>query len=108
MIRECHQPDTDGMYQIIDEAAKAYAGFLPDDCYHRPYMSMAELLVEMESMTFFGWEDAGQLIGVMASEPVEDVTLVRHAYVLMQWQGKGIGGRLDYRTLVISAYSTPL
>jgi hypothetical protein len=31
------------MYFIINEAAKAYDGVIPADCYHQPYMSMDEL-----------------------------------------------------------------
>jgi GNAT superfamily N-acetyltransferase len=30
----------------------------------------------------------------MGLEPIKDVTLIRHAYVLPQWQKKGIGSRL--------------
>ncbi len=82
------------MYEIINEAAKAYQGVIPADCYHRPYMPMAELREEMLRMTFYGWEEDGALVGVMGVEPVQDVTLVRHAYVLPEFQRKGIGGRL--------------
>jgi len=57
-------------------------------------MSMDELDQEMERMTFFGWEVGGELIGVMGFEPIKDVTLVRHSYILPQWQKQGIGGEL--------------
>ncbi len=30
----------------------------------------------------------------MGFEPVKDVTLIRHAYVLPQWQRQGIGSKL--------------
>ena len=45
-------------------------------------------------MTFFGWEVNGELIGVTGFEPIKDVTLIRHAYVLPQWQKQGIGSKL--------------
>jgi GNAT superfamily N-acetyltransferase len=82
------------MYLIINEAAKAYEGAIPADCYHRPYMPMAELEAEMKRMTFFGWEAGGELVGVMGFERSKDVTLIRHAYVLPRWQKQGIGSKL--------------
>lgn len=91
MIRQCLLDDTDRIYFIINEAAKAYEGVIPSDCYHQPYMPMSELKGEMERVTFFGWEEDGVLVGVMGMEPVKDVTLIRHAYVLPMWQNKGIG-----------------
>ncbi len=85
------------MFYIINEAAKAYEGVIPADRYHQPYMPRAELEREMKRMTFYGWEETGELVAVMGFEPVKDVTLIRHAYVLPGWQKKGIGSRLlDY------------
>ncbi len=94
MIRECQSGDTERIYFIINEAAKAYEGVIPADCYHQPYMPMDELEQEMKHMTFFGWEINGELVGVMGFEPIKDVTLLRHAYVLPQWQKQGIGSKL--------------
>ncbi len=48
----------------------------------------------MKRMTFFGWEVNGELVGIMGLELIKDVTLIRHAYVLPQWQKKGIGSKL--------------
>ena len=94
MIRECQPNDINRIYLIINEAAKAYEGVIPADCYHQPYMPRDELEQEMKRMTFFGWEVNGELIGVMGFEPIKDVTLIRHAYVLPQWQKQGIGSKL--------------
>lgn len=94
MIRICQSGDLDRIYFIVNEAARAYQGVIPADCYHQPYMPLDELEREMKRMTFFGWEVAGELVGVMGFEPVKDVTLIRHAYVLPQWQKKEIGGKL--------------
>lgn len=66
----------------------------PQDCYHQPYMSREELGREMGSMSFFGWEEEGRLVGVAGFQPVKDVTLIRHVYVLPQCQKRGIGTRL--------------
>jgi len=94
MIRKCQPSDTERMHFIINEAAKAYNGAIPADCYHQPYMPMDELNQEMGRMTFFGWEVNGELVAVMGFEPVKDVTLIRHAYVLPEWQKQGIGNKL--------------
>lgn len=48
----------------------------------------------MKRMTFFGWEVNQELVGVMGFEPIKDVTLIRHAYVLPSWQRQGIASRL--------------
>ncbi len=94
MIRQCQPDDIDRIYFVINEAAKAYEGVIPADRYHQPYMLMEKLEREMKRMTFFGWEINGELVGVMGFESVKDVTLIRHAYVLPQWQKQGIGGKL--------------
>ena len=94
MIRKCNADDAQRMFLIINEAAKAYEGTIPADCYHQPYMTADELEREMKRVTFFGWEEDGELTGVMGVEPVKDVTLIRHAYVLPQWQKRGIGSKL--------------
>ncbi len=94
MIRKCQADNAQRIYFIINEAAKAYDGIIPADCYHQPYMPMDELEREMKRMSFFGWEFNGELVGVMGVEPIKDVTLIRHAYVLPQWQKQGIGSKL--------------
>ena len=94
MIRKCQPSDTERMHFIINEAAKAYNGAIPADCYHQPYMPMDELNQEMGRMTFFGWEVNGELVAVVGFEPVKDVTLIRHAYVLPEWQNQEIGNKL--------------
>jgi GNAT superfamily N-acetyltransferase len=94
MIRECQVNDARRVYFIINEAAKVYNGVIPADRYHQPYMPMDELEREMKRVTFFGWEAKGELVAVMGIEPIKDVTLIRHAYVLPQWQRQGIASRL--------------
>lgn len=94
MIRQCQPEDFERIYLIINEAARAYEGAIPADRYHQPYMPREELKQEMERMSFFGWEENGELVGVMGFQPVKDVTLIRHAYVLPSWQKRGIGSKL--------------
>ncbi len=94
MIRKCQAGDIKKIYFIINEAAKAYEGVIPADSYHQPYMSWDELEREMKRMTFFGWEVNGELVGVTGLERIKGVSLIRHAYVLPQWQRQGIGSKL--------------
>ena len=94
MIRKCQARDTKRIYFIINEAAKAYEGVIPADCYHQPYMSREELEQEKRRMTFSGWKVNDELVGVMGFEPIKDVILIRHAYVLPQWQQQRIGSKL--------------
>jgi GNAT superfamily N-acetyltransferase len=94
MIRKCRVDDTQRIYFIINEAAKVYDGVIPADRYHQPYMPRDELEAEMKRVTFFGREANEELIGIMGIEPIKDITLIRHAYVLLQWQQQGIGSKL--------------
>jgi len=94
MIRQCSHSDIESIYSIVNQAAEAYQGVIPADCYHQPYMSREELEEEMKRITFFGWEENGGLVGVMGIEPIKDATLIRHAYVQPQWQQQGIGSEL--------------
>jgi N-acetylglutamate synthase-like GNAT family acetyltransferase len=58
-------------------------------------MSAVELRRELEHrVRFWGFEQDGQLLGVMGLQDVEDVTLIRHAYIRTSHRRRGIGGRL--------------
>lgn len=95
MIRRCTDADVAVIDAIINEAAQAYRGVIPVDCWHEPYMSRADLIAEIDAgVVFSGWEEVGSLIGVMGLQRVRDVTLIRHAYVRPEYQGRGIGGAL--------------
>lgn len=95
MIRPCTDNDIPAIDLIINEAAAVYRGAIPDDCWHEPYMSRAELLAELAAgVKFCGWEERGVLLGVMGVQDVREVTLIRHAYVKPAQQGRGIGGAL--------------
>jgi len=95
VIRRCTAADLAAIYAIVNDAAQAYRGRIPADCWHDPYMPEDELKREIAaSVVFWGWEEDGGLLGVMGSQDVGDVALIRHAYVATAAQGQGLGGRL--------------
>jgi GNAT superfamily N-acetyltransferase len=95
MIRSCRDADFDAILEIINDAASAYRDVIPAEQWHEPYMSAAELHGEIIArVRFWGYEQAGRLIGVMGIQDVDDVTLIRHAYVRTDHRNHGIGARL--------------
>ncbi len=95
MIRECRSTEFDTIHAIINDAAQAYEGVIPVDCWKEPYISKSELRHEMEAgVVFWGYEDDGVLAGVMGIQQLRDVTLIRHAYVRTTRRNQGIGGKL--------------
>ena len=95
MIRACGPSDFETVYQIINDAAQAYKGVIPDDCWKEPYMPVDELREEIAAgVRFVGREEDGELIGIMGFQDVQDVTLIRHAYVRTAYRNRGAGGRL--------------
>ena len=95
MIRPCIDSDFDAIYAIVNDAAMAYKGVIPADRWHKPYMPKAELRAAIDSgVEFWGLEMDGTLVGVMGVQPMQDVTLIRHAYVRTSHRRHGIGGQL--------------
>jgi GNAT superfamily N-acetyltransferase len=99
-LRPCNQDDFPAIWTIINDGAFAYRGAIPADCLHDPYMTADELNHEIASGVHFwgcqhnGSERNGALIGVMGSQDVADVTLIRHAYVRTDYQKQGVGAEL--------------
>ena len=58
-------------------------------------MAKQELINEFDNgVRIFGYEKNNLLVAVMGIQEVEDVTLIRHAYTLSNYQGIGIGKSL--------------
>jgi GNAT superfamily N-acetyltransferase len=108
-IRPCRQDELPTICAIVNAAAEAYRGIIPDDCFHEPYMPLTELQGEVAAgVKFWASDEDGALVGVMGiqpqsplhgvpgtlREPVRDVDLIRHSYVLPSRQRRGIGGAL--------------
>ncbi len=95
MIRRCDDGDFELIWSIINDGAQAYQGIIPADRWTDPYMSRQQLQGEItEGVLFWGYEERGTLTGVMALQQVQDVTLIRHAYVRTRSQKRGIGAQL--------------
>ena len=80
---------------MVNDAAIAYKGKIPADRWKEPYMPAQELKEEIQSgVQFYGLKENNVLIAVMGIQRVNDVTLIRHAYVLTSHQRKGFGEKL--------------
>ena len=94
-IRLCRDDERAPILAIINRAAEAYREVIPADRWHEPYMPAEELDREIEAgVTFWGYESDGVLLGIMGIQPMRDVDLIRHAYVLPESQRHGVGGAL--------------
>jgi GNAT superfamily N-acetyltransferase len=103
MIAPCNETHIHAMFTVIDDAARAYRGHVPEDCLHEPYMPEDELRGEIAAgVRFFGWFEGGELLGVMGIQDVQDVTLIRHAYVATRARRGGIGGKLLRHLLTLT------
>ena len=98
MISEYTKSDTYKILDVINNASLRYKGVIPDNCWHEPYMSKQELIDEFsDGVRMFGYHLNNKLIGVIGFQEVKDVILIRHAYTLLSFQGKGTGsGLLEY------------
>jgi N-acetylglutamate synthase-like GNAT family acetyltransferase len=96
MIIQATKEDFNVILDIINDAASAYKGIIPEDRWHEPYMSKEELQIQIgEGVTFWCYRDDHEnIIGVMGIQEKSDVTLIRHAYVRTTARSKGIGSEL--------------
>src|SRR4029453_13296211 len=96
--RLCRDDERAAILAIVNDAAEAYRGVIPADRWHEPYMPAVELEAELTAgVVFWGYEDDGELLGIMGIQRVRDVDLIRHAYVSPTRQRAGIGGALVER-----------
>jgi GNAT superfamily N-acetyltransferase len=94
-IRRCRDDERADILTIVNAAAEAYRGVIPADRWREPYMDARELEREIAGgVAFWGYEADGALLGTMGIQPVRDVDLIRHAYVLPAAQQRGVGGAL--------------
>ena len=109
MISEYTRKDLPHILTVINDASVKYKGVIPDSCWKEPYMQKKELLNEFDSgVRMFGYEKDNNLVGVMGIQEVENVTLIRHAYTLTDYQGIGIGKSLLFYLFDITRSSSLL
>ena len=95
MISEYTKSDISKILHVINDASLRYKGVIPDNCWREPYMSEQELIDEFSNkVRMFGYHHNNKLTGVIGVQKVKDVILIRHAYTLTAYQGKGMGSAL--------------
>ena len=88
---------------VVNDAANAYNGKIPEDRWKKPYMPEEELKDEIQSgVQFHGYIENGTLIAVMGIQPIGNVTLIRHADTLTSHQRRGVGEKLLNHLLTLS------
>lgn len=93
-IRPLSVADREAALEVINRAAQWYSDFLPATELHSPEMTEAQFDAEAARMTWFGAYTPHGLVGVMGLERKADAALVRHGYVLPEWQRRGVGAAL--------------
>ena len=95
MISEYTKSDISKILHVINDASLRYKGIIPDSCWQEPYMSEQKLIDELcDGVRIYGFHHNNKLIGVIGIQKVKDVILIRHAYTLTSYQGKGTGSAL--------------
>ena len=94
-VRRCRGDERAAILRIVNLAAEAYRGVIPADRWREPYMPASELDEEIAAgVAFWGYESDGELLGLMGLQPLRDVDLIRHAYVVPGRQRLGVGSSL--------------
>ena len=94
-VRPCRDDERATILAIVNAAAEAYRGVIPPDRWREPYMPADELDDEIAAgVRFWGYDADGELVGIMGIQRVDDVDLIRHAYVLPERQREGVGAKL--------------
>ena len=113
-IRRLTPADLGRAVAVINTAARWYREFLPPEELHEPEMDEAQWLAEGERMTWWGAFVDNSLVGVMGSEPIGEVALLRHAYILPEYQRQGVAtvllGYIEERlrgigTVIVGTYA---
>lgn len=92
-IRRLSDDDVAAALDVINAAATAYRGVVPEPFDREPYMRRPELVEALNEMQFYG-AVGGRLVGVVGLQERADVSLVRHLYVRPGAQREGVGTAL--------------
>lgn len=94
MIRPLSIVDKQTALNVINSAARWYQEFFPTESYHEPEMTAEQWDAISQRMLWYGAFLDATLAAVMALEYRHDAALLRHAYVLPEYQRSGIGSSL--------------
>ena len=95
MISEYTNSANSKILFVINNAAAKYKGIIPENCWQEPYMSEQKLSDEFKAgVRMFGYHNKNKLVGVIGFQETKEVVLIRHAYTLTKYQGKGTGSTL--------------
>ena len=95
MIRACTAADNPAICAVVNDAAAPIAASFPPTAGASPTCRGPSLEAEIAAgVAFLACEEAGALVGVMVTQAIDDVTLIRHAYVVSARRRRGIGGEL--------------
>ena len=90
-IRALVPGDRDAALAVINTAARWYRDFLPAQDFHDPEMTPEQWEAEARRLAWYGVFDGNVLVAVGALEHVRDAALLRHGYVLPEYQRRGVG-----------------
>jgi carbon-monoxide dehydrogenase large subunit len=90
-IRALAPGDRDAALAVINRAARWYRDFLPPEDVHDPEMTPEQWEAETRRLTWYGVFDGSVLVAVGGLEHVRDAALLRHGYVLPEYQRRGVG-----------------
>ena len=103
MISKLTTADFQAILTVVNDAAIVYKGKIPSDRWKEPYMPAQELKEEIQSgVQFYGLKEDNGLVAVMGIQPVNDVTLIRHAYVRTNHQRKGLWRKTPQTSISLS------
>jgi len=89
LIRPLQPDEIDRALAIINQAALAYKGVIPADCWQEPYMPAAELRAEIAAgVDFFGCVGPGGLLGQKNREGPQSRTHLHHPVLGAKFQGR--------------------
>jgi GNAT superfamily N-acetyltransferase len=94
VIRPLAASERDAALAVVNTAALWYREFLPPGEYHEPEMTSEAFEQEASRLTWYGVFVANALVGVGGLEHSGGVALLRHGYVLPEYQHRGVGLRL--------------
>ena len=71
MITEYTKSDISNILYVINDAALKYKGIIPNNCWHEPYMSEQELIIEFTNgVRMFGYNKNNKLVSVMGIQKI--------------------------------------